>query len=323
MSSQSDQSDVSRRDFLKASAKATSGIVALQGITFLARPKRIFGANDRVRVAVCGLHGRGKDHLAGFGRVPNVEIAALCDVDENVLNKARGEVSGNAQTFVDVRKLLEDKSIDALSIATPNHWHALIAIWACQAGKDVYVEKPCSHNLWEGRQLVLAAQKYSRIVQHGTQIRSAPAIREAMQKLQEGLVGDVYLARGLCFKWRDTIGRAPVEPRWRLERRQPGRSWRLQYDFSLLPRHLSAFAGMCWYHQTSPDSHFTRNRVYSLATPNGRVTLSGIRLIVTSNGRKEEQVLAAEADWHAALRDHFGIVLDQEAPEQQRIGESS
>jgi len=208
----SSQSEVSRRDFLKAGAKATSGLAALQGITFLARPERIFGANDRVRVAVCGLHGRGKDHLAGFTRVQNVEIAALCDVDENVLNKARGEVSGNAQTFVDVRKLLEDKSIDAISIATPNHWHALIAIWACQAGKDVYVEKPCSHNLWEGRQLVRAAQTYNRIVQHGTQIRSAAAIQEAIKGLHGGAIGEVFLGRGLCFKWRDTIGHAPEEP---------------------------------------------------------------------------------------------------------------
>ena len=111
--------------------------------------------------------------------------------------------------------------------------------------------------------------------------------------------------------------------RWRVERSQPDRSWRLQYDFSPLPRHLSDFTGMCWYHQTSPHSHFTRNRVCSLATPHGRVTLSGMRLIITSNARKEEQVLAAEADWHAALRDHFGIVLDQETPEQQRIGQSS
>jgi len=98
--------------------------------------------------------------------------------------------------------------------------------------------------------------------------------------------------------------------RWRLERRQPDASWRLQYDFSSQPRQLSEFAGMCLYHQTSPDSHFTRNRVCSLATLDGRVTLSGMRLIVTSNGRKEEQVLSTEADWYAALRDHFGIVLD-------------
>ena len=98
--------------------------------------------------------------------------------------------------------------------------------------------------------------------------------------------------------------------RWRLERRQPDASWRLQYDFSSQPRQLSEFAGRCRYHQTSPDSHFTRNRVCSLATPHGRITLSGMRLISTSNGRKEEQVLASKANWHAALRDHFGIVLD-------------
>jgi predicted dehydrogenase len=114
-------------------------------------------------------------------------------------------------TYTDVRKLLEDKSIDAVSIATPNHWHSLMAIWACQAGKDAYVEKPCSHNLWEGKQLIAASQRYNRIVQHGTQIRSATAVREAVQKMRDGLIGDTYMARGLCYKWRDTIGRAAVE----------------------------------------------------------------------------------------------------------------
>ena len=116
------------------------------------------------------------------------------------------------KTYTDIRKLLDDKSIDAVSIATPNHWHALMAIWACQAGKDVYVEKPCSHNLWEGRQLVLAAARYNRIVQHGTQSRSNPASMQAMKQMQDGLLGDVYLSRGLCFKWRDTIGHTPVSP---------------------------------------------------------------------------------------------------------------
>jgi predicted dehydrogenase len=206
------ESDFSRRDFLKATAKTTAGLGALSGITFLPRPERIFGANDRVRIAICGLHGRGKDHIDAFSHVSGVEIAALCDVDENVLRKRLGEVGGKPQSCVDVRKLLEDKSIDAISIATPNHWHSLMAIWACQAGKDVYVEKPCSHNFWEGRQLVGAAEKYQRIVQHGTQIRSAPAIQEAVKGLGEGVIGDVYLARGLCFKWRDTIGHAPQEP---------------------------------------------------------------------------------------------------------------
>src|SRR3984893_17216457 len=209
MSSESDQT---RRGFLKTAAKTTRDADANPGLTFLTRPERVFGANDRVRVAVCGLRNRGKDHLDGFAHVPNVEVAALCDVDETVLNQRRGEVRGSPRTVADVRRLMEDPTIDAISIATPHHWHALIAIWACQAGKDVYVEKPCSHNLWEGRQLVRAAAKYHRIVQHGTQSRSTRAQIEAIDHLHKGTFGDIYLARGLCFKRRDTIGRTPAEP---------------------------------------------------------------------------------------------------------------
>src|SRR6266513_2365157 len=206
----SSESDGTRRDFLKTAAKTTGAAGVFTGLTFLTRPDRVFGANDRVRVGVCGLRTRGKDHLDAFARVPNVEIAALCDVDATVLDKRRGEVRGSPRTFADVRRLLEDQSIDAISIATPNHWHALMAIWACQAGKDVYVEKPCSHNCFEGRQLVRAVKKYNRICQHGTQIRSSAAIQEAVKGLHEGAIGEVYLARGLCFKWRDTIGHAPA-----------------------------------------------------------------------------------------------------------------
>src|SRR5262249_23067624 len=128
------------------------------------------------------------------------------------LNKRRGETAGTPRTFTDVRRLIEDPTIDAISIATPDHWHALMGIWACQAGKDVYIEKPCSHSLWEGRQLVRAARKYGRIVQHGTQSRSARAMIDAIGHVQSGTFGDIYLARGLCFKHRDTIGLAPVEP---------------------------------------------------------------------------------------------------------------
>ncbi|HEY7210923.1 MAG TPA: Gfo/Idh/MocA family oxidoreductase [Bryobacteraceae bacterium] len=200
---------MNRRDFF---ARTSAGAAALGSM--LAYPERVLGANDRVRVAICGLHGRGKDHLHNFSQIQNCQIAAFCDVDENVLRQslAQAEKMGlpKPATFADVRKLLDDKSIDAISIATPNHWHSLMAIWACQAGKDVYVEKPCSHNLWEAQQLVKAAQKYNRIVQHGTQIRSAKAVREAVRKMQDGLLGDMYMARGLCYKWRDTIGKAPV-----------------------------------------------------------------------------------------------------------------
>src|SRR4051812_32645275 len=173
--------ELNRRDFLGSSA---AGLVTLGGISSLVQPQRVMGANDRVRVAIVGLHGRGIDHLKNYAQVHNAQIAAFCDIDESVLQKtlAQTEKMGlpKPATYLDIRKLLEDKSIDAVSIATPNHWHSLMAIWACQAGKDVYVEKPCSHNLWEGKQLVAAAKRYNRVVQHGTQTRSATATREAV-----------------------------------------------------------------------------------------------------------------------------------------------
>jgi len=208
----SNKLEVSRREFLRTSA----GAAALGGITFITQPEGVFGANDRVRVAVVGLHGQGGAHVQQYSKMSDVEIAAFCDVDENVLTKAVSDFEKRGgkkpATFIDLRKLLDDKSIDAISIATPNHWHSLQAIWACQAGKDVYVEKPMSHNWWEGRQLVKAAQKYKRVVQHGTNSRSGIAVIEGVKKMQEGLIGEVYMSRGLCYKWRNTIGKAKEEP---------------------------------------------------------------------------------------------------------------
>jgi predicted dehydrogenase len=209
------EADVSRRKFFREGTQSGAAL-ALGGISLLARPERVFGANDRVRVAVCGIRGQGFEHVEQYSRLPNVEVAAVCDVDENIIRERLGHMDlmdlPKPTVYTDPRRLMEDKSIDAVSIATPNHWHALIGIWACQAGKDVYCEKPCSHHWWEGRQLVRAAEKYNRIVQHGTNSRSNEAAIEGVRKLREGLIGDVYLARGLCFNWRDTIGRAPVEP---------------------------------------------------------------------------------------------------------------
>ena len=203
----------SRRDFLKLT---TAGVAAAALTKTASAYSGILGANDRVRVAVCGVRGRGNDHIRGFSHVPNVELAAFCDVDETVLNQRLGDVEKRGlprpKAYGDVRKLLEDKNIDAISIATPNHWHSLIAIWACQAGKDVYVEKPCSHNWFEGRQLVRAVHKYNRICQHGSQSRSNPGMIEAIHHVQDGTIGDCYMARALCYKWRDTIGHASPEP---------------------------------------------------------------------------------------------------------------
>lgn len=158
----------------------------------------------------------GGEHLRTLARRTDAEIGALCDVDEGLLEKRCAELEKTTgqrpPVFHDIRRMLEVRDIDAVLIATPNHWHALQAIWACQAGKDVYVEKPCCHSWWEGRQMLAAARKYNRIVQHGTQARSSAAIQEGMGHLRGGLLGDVYLARALCFKTRDTIGRYPDEP---------------------------------------------------------------------------------------------------------------
>jgi predicted dehydrogenase len=197
---------MNRRHFVMSSA-AAAGTLATRG---LASP------NDTIRLACVGVRGQGRAHIQNYAKMANVEIAALCDVDQSVLNQRLQDLDKLGKkrpaVFTDYRKLLEDKSIDAVSIATPNHWHTLQTIWACQAGKDVYCEKPCSHNMFESRQIVEAARKYNRIVQHGTNSRSGVAIREAMEHIRTGLIGDVYMARGVVFKWRDTIGRKPVQP---------------------------------------------------------------------------------------------------------------
>ena len=194
-----------RRSFLMSSAAALGAASSTLG-----------AANDKVRVGCIGIGGRGRDHLGGYSKLENVEIAAICDVDDahiaNGLKQLAGLNKPAPQTYKDVRKLLENKDIDAISISTPNHWHTLMAIWGMQAGKDVYVEKPCSHNMFEAKQIVAAARKYNKMCQQGSQIRSSKAVQEAVQHMRDGLIGDVYLSRGLCFKWRDTIGRKPVEP---------------------------------------------------------------------------------------------------------------
>jgi predicted dehydrogenase len=203
---------VSRRDFMKSTATLTAS--AAVGIGAMKHSTAAWaGANDRIRMAVIGVHGQGGSHLSGFSSIPGVEVAAICDVDESQYEPRAKEFEAKGLKrpayVADLRKVYEDKNIDAVSIATPNHWHSLATIWACQAGKDVYIEKPISHNVWEGKKVIEAANKYNRIVQHGTQIRSSAAIIEAIQKLQEGVIGEVYMARGLCYKTRPSIGTKP------------------------------------------------------------------------------------------------------------------
>jgi predicted dehydrogenase len=196
-------SSLSRRTFVKTSALAAAGM-ALPAHAWA----RVLGSNSDLRVAVIGLNGRGKAHLSSLAKIAGVRVVALCDVDTALLEKEKVNVNGgDVKTYVDIRELLASPDVDAVTIATPNHWHSLAAIWALQAGKDVYLEKPVSHNIWEGRQLVNAAAKYKdRVIQAGTQIRSGEGLREAVQWVQAGNLGKIKAARGFCYKRRESIG---------------------------------------------------------------------------------------------------------------------
>jgi predicted dehydrogenase len=201
----------SRREFLERSLFATAAL-SLAGTRTVSAVDDQGNPNsgDKLRVAVVGVKGRGNSHINGFMEFPECEIAALVDVDETFRDLRADEIEKKTgkrpAVYTDMRKCFDDKTIDIASIATPNHWHSLAAIWAIQAGKDVYVEKPVSHNVTEGRRVVEAARKYKRIVQTGTQSRSNPGMREAIAFLHSGGIGEVKLARGLCYKRRDSIG---------------------------------------------------------------------------------------------------------------------
>jgi len=210
--------DLTRRNFVKNTAGIAAG--AAVGIGALKRSTAAWaGANEKVRVCVIGLNGRGTSHIKAFSTLDDSEVVALCDVDSEVLNKSAAKLKKatgkEPKLYADLRDVLADDSIDAISIATPNHWHSLAAIWGCQAGKDVYVEKPLSHNVWEGRKLVEAAKAHGRIVQHGTQSRSDTIWRRDIQMLHDGFIGEVHLAKGLTYKTggRHSIGiEQPTSP---------------------------------------------------------------------------------------------------------------
>jgi predicted dehydrogenase len=203
-----------RRDAITTTLAAAASTLACPAVV------RGRNLNERLRVVVVGMGGRAKDHaqsLLDLERegTPGVELAGICDCDRKKLGLQERTWSDRAGHRVagydDMRKVLDDRGIDAVTFATPNHWHALNVIWGCQAGKDVYVEKPGSHTITEGRRMVEAARKYGRIVQHGTQCRSSPNIIEGIRRLHEGIIGEVYFARGVAFKLRGDRGRH--EPR--------------------------------------------------------------------------------------------------------------
>ncbi len=202
----------SRRGFLKSSASA-GACFAISGTK---SSGNIIGANDRVRIAVAGLNGRGQSHIQGWLGQKNVELAYVADPDQNVLNRAVAGVSKRTEGksspigIPNIRKALDDKTVDAISVATPNHWHSLLTIWGAQAGKHVYVEKPMSHDVGEGRVVVEAQKKYGVVIQHGTQRRSDAKIAGLTEAIQAGKFGRLKISYGYCCKPRASIGTKPV-----------------------------------------------------------------------------------------------------------------
>ena len=202
-----------RREFIKQTAIGTAGI-AIGGIGF--SPKSyasIIGANDRINLALIGIRNQGSVHISNWCSMKdshNVLLKVLCDVDEQLFSSRTKMVSDKIgikpATEWDLRKVIDNKEIDAVSIVMPNHWHALAAIWAAQAGKHVYVEKPASHNIWEGRKMIEAARKYNVRMQVGCNNRASNNVREAIKFLHDGGIGELFLARALCFKARDSYG---------------------------------------------------------------------------------------------------------------------
>lgn len=200
---------LTRRSFLAASAAAAVS----------AKPfSRVLGANDDLRIVVIGLNNIGRTHLMNFPHIPGVRVTGACDVDSDVLDQRMAEFrskhGGNLKRYEDLRAVFDDREVDAVVLGVPNHWHALATVWGCQAGKDVYVEKPCSYDMWEATQMQAAADKYGRIVQVGIQRRSFPHLADWFQQLQQGALGKIRSVHGLYYARRESIGPAsgPRQP---------------------------------------------------------------------------------------------------------------
>ena len=200
----------SRREFLGDSLLAAAAAASVPLVAPSARARSSQKTKDPIRVGIIGVRGRGRDHLREFINSPDSTVVALCDADSGVVEPAMRHAEG-ATYYQDLRKMLEEAELDAVSVATPNHWHSLATIWALQAGKHVYVEKPISQNVVEGRRVVQFAAATGLVVQHGTQARSQPACRDAIAWMKEGHLGKVKLARGLCYKRRNSIGKVDGE----------------------------------------------------------------------------------------------------------------
>ncbi len=279
-----------RRQFIKTTAAA----VATARFPIL-------GANDRINLGIVGLGGRGNDHIRNYSTLDQESrMAGLCDVNQAARERAVATVKKtkgyDSKEYADMRAMFDSKDIDAVSIATPNHWHALATIWACQAGKDVYVEKPASHNVYEGVQMVKAARKYNRMVQVGSQSRSMPYKMKAIQLLHDGIIGEVYHARAECYRRRFSIGHTPDEPV------PPGIDW----DKFLGPAQMKPYS----------KNKFAYNWHWFWDTGNGDIGNQGVHeMDISLWGLKRD-------GWPATVMSTGGKFVwkdDQETPNTQQV----
>lgn len=262
------QHNITRRSFASRLGMATAGLAVGGGMMPLTArgATRIQGANDKLVMASIGIRGQGNALKRGFARLKNVELKTLCDVDGNLAaERINDERLKDVATFKpafeqDFRRVLDDKDVDGVIIATPNHWHALMTVMALQAGKHVYVEKPSSYTVWEGRQEVEAVKRYGKILQVGTMNRSRPAVRQAIKFIHDGGIGKLYMARGLCFKPRPGIGQYPDGPM------QPGEKYKLnELAGSVEPTYDAAYLSKVDYNLwlgPAPARPFNRNHFH-------------------------------------------------------------
>lgn len=287
---------VNRRSFLRTSALAVgAGLAAQFSPSAWARP---IGANSAVRIAVIGLNSKGAGHLDQLLEVPGVRVVALCDVDPNILAREVEKLKAkkiSVYATTDARRLFDRGNIDAVVIATSNHWHAPLTVLACQAGKDVYVEKPASRTLWEGRQMVAAAEKYGRVVQVGTQYRSDTGWPEAIAWLQAGHLGKITAVHTICYKLRESIGRRlPWYPDW------------LDYDMWCGP---------------TPMVPLECNRLdyewhWNWRTGNGELGNNGIHVLDIARRVTQRETLPTRV---LSLGGHYGVDDVQETPNAQLV----
>ncbi len=259
---------------------------------------RVWGANDRVNVAIVGIGGRGTNHLNIYSRLSGAKVAGLCDVNQAARERAQATLLKNtgekATEYEDMKQVFADKNVDAVSIATPNHWHALASIWAMKAGKDVYCEKPASYNIHEGLQMLKVARDTKKMLQIGSQHRSTPFKIKAMEALHGGLIGKIYQSKGLCYKRRASIGRKPDTPT------PPGVNW----DMFLGPAPMRPFN----------ELRFKYNWHWFWDTGNGDIGNQGVHQIGVARWGM------GDPEWPKAAYSHggkFAYEDDQETPNTQ------